>query len=310
MLRSRVCRGTPTIGAISSKAAGSTTPTSRSRLTRSSSRCTECRGLSSASVYPAGHFPSALPRVWIRPMHACSAARCIGIGPSSACRSVLSATPGNSAIRSRSGRGRSKPRRRTSPAPGGSQSALLMAELKPYRPRRARHSRGPAQGVFGDRRGPRVGHDRHLAADRAYHRPSRCGDVLRADRHRQGVHPVRPAGPRLVWCDVRDAALPGVDVSGHVRAAAVVVVSVVQACQSFRFVSTATAQDIMRRKRSRMLLAEDPAEAQAEALREAANGLGSADYAVGRLFVLLADLRRRPAGADRCRHLRMGAPGG
>jgi len=30
-------------------------------------------------------------------------------------------------------------------------------------------------------------------------------------------------------------------------------------CQSFRFVPTNTAQDIMRRKRSRMLLAEDPA---------------------------------------------------
>ena len=52
-------------------------------------------------------------------------------------------------------------------------------------------------------------------------------------------------------------------------------------CQSFRFVPTNTAQDIMRRKRSRMLLAEDPAEAQAEALRSAANGLGSADYVLG-----------------------------
>jgi type IV secretion system protein VirB4 len=52
-------------------------------------------------------------------------------------------------------------------------------------------------------------------------------------------------------------------------------------CQSFRFVPTNTAQDIMRRKRSRMLLAEDPAEAQADALRVAANGLGSADYVLG-----------------------------
>ena len=43
-------------------------------------------------------------------------------------------------------------------------------------------------------------------------------------------------------------------------------------CQSFRFIPTNTAQDIMRRKRSRMLLAEDPAEAQAEALSRRPTG--------------------------------------
>ena len=69
--------------------------------------------------------------------------------------------------------------------------------------------------------------------------------------------------------------------------------------QSFRFISTANAQDIMRRKRYRMLTAEDPAEGQAEALREAANGLGSAEYAFGDYsFSLLAFAADQQALAD------------
>jgi type IV secretion system protein VirB4 len=59
--------------------------------------------------------------------------------------------------------------------------------------------------------------------------------------------------------------------------------------QSFRFVATQTAQDIMRRKRYKMLTAEDPAESQAHDLRIAADGLGSAAYAFGEYsFSLLA----------------------
>ena len=52
-------------------------------------------------------------------------------------------------------------------------------------------------------------------------------------------------------------------------------------CQSFRFVPTQVAQDIMKRKRSRMLAANDPAESQAEALLQAADQLGSADWVMG-----------------------------
>ena len=69
--------------------------------------------------------------------------------------------------------------------------------------------------------------------------------------------------------------------------------------QSFRFISTANAQDIMRRKRYRMITAEDPAEGQAEALKEAANGLGSAEYAFGDYcFALLAFAAEQEALVD------------
>jgi type IV secretion system protein VirB4 len=51
--------------------------------------------------------------------------------------------------------------------------------------------------------------------------------------------------------------------------------------QSFRFVQTQTAQDIMKRKRGHMAAANDPAASQAEALRDAADQLGSADWVMG-----------------------------
>ena len=57
---------------------------------------------------------------------------------------------------------------------------------------------------------------------------------------------------------------------------------------AFRFVATQTGQDIMRRKRYKMLTAEDPAESQAHDLKLAADGLGSAEYAFGEYsFTLL-----------------------
>jgi type IV secretion system protein VirB4 len=49
----------------------------------------------------------------------------------------------------------------------------------------------------------------------------------------------------------------------------------------FRFIPTATAQGIMKRKTYRMLTAEDPAESQALALKRAADELGSSDYVFG-----------------------------
>ncbi len=59
-------------------------------------------------------------------------------------------------------------------------------------------------------------------------------------------------------------------------------------CQSFRFVATGTARDIMGRKQARMLTAEDPAITQAQALTVARDRVGD-DFAFGDYaFSLLA----------------------
>ncbi len=59
--------------------------------------------------------------------------------------------------------------------------------------------------------------------------------------------------------------------------------------QSFQFINPIRGQDIMRTKRSRMLTAEDPAVSQAAALLNAADGLQNAEYALGDYgFTLLA----------------------
>ena len=81
----------------------------------------------------------------------------------------------------------------------------------------------------------------------------------------------------MVRRNLRHATLPGDDLAGNVWRAA----GAPYQCtlyQSFRFVPTQVAQDIMKRKRSRMLAANDPAESQAEALLQAADQLGSADW--------------------------------
>ena len=158
--------------------------------------------------------------------------------------------------------------------------ALLMAELKPYRPRRLA-LRVPGRVVFSEMA------EALVLAMTGIWRPiglttGRLGEAMFSEQIVIDREFIKYLLPGRVWYGAMFGmkhfpawTCPGM--YGQLLASSYLSTT----CQSFRFVPTNTAQDIMRRKRSRMLTAEDPAEAQAEALRSAANGLGSADYVLG-----------------------------
>jgi type IV secretion system protein VirB4 len=158
--------------------------------------------------------------------------------------------------------------------------ALLLAELKPYRPRRL-GLRLKGSAVFSEMA------EALVLAMTGIWRPiglttGRLGEALFSEQIVIDREFIKYVLPGRVWYGAMFGmkhfpawTYPGM----YAPLLASSYLSTI--CQSFRFIPTNTAQDIMRRKRSRMLLAEDPAEAQAEALREAANGLGSADYVLG-----------------------------
>ncbi len=249
----------------------------------------QVRGLASAGVYPAGGFTGAFAAALDDAYRAALFRRTLYENRTYVCVQIRPSRPMGETLGSyweaKRGEVETADERRIQRLED--LMALLMSELAIYRPRRL-GVRATRYAVFSELAEALVhamtGHWRPIGLT-----TGRMGDAMFSEQIVFDRESIRFVAPGRVWYGAAFGMkhFPSWTYPGMFGRQ----LSAPYTCtvfQSFRFVATQTGQDIMRRKRYKMLTAEDPAESQAHDLRLAADGLGSAEYAFGEYsFTLL-----------------------